>query len=176
MPAWTDSLPAWDFRRADTPAVWAPLHAVRIGQDSDRGLVLDLTGDDPYCGSPPLAFPAEQTLWMEIEVRSEAGGLAQLFFNPPGSGFSEEHSVRFPIPKDVWSTLKVPLPSLGPASQLRLDPPGSSDRFEVRRLRFLPRPLLKLPRLGSPASSPHHNYLAGRSKWSTRSGTRRSVG
>ena len=150
MPAWTDSLPAWDFRRADTPAVWAPLHAVRIGQDSDRGLVLDLTGDDPYCGSPPLAFPAEQTLWMEMEVRSEAGGLAQLFFNPPGSGFSEEHSVRFPIPKDVWSTLKVPLPSLGPTSQLRLDPPGSSDRFEVRRLRFLPRPLLKLPAWEAP--------------------------
>ena len=59
-----------------------------------------------------MSFPAEKTLWMEIEVRSEAGGLAHLFFTPPGSGFSEEHSVRFPIPKQIWSTLKVPLPPL----------------------------------------------------------------
>ncbi len=150
LPAWTEALPAWDFRQVDTAAVWAPLHAIQIQKDAERGLVLNLTGDDPYCGSSPMAFAEVGALWMEIEIRSETGGLAQLFFNPPGSGFSEEHSVRFPIPKDTWSTLKVPIPPLGPTSQLRFDPPGSSGRCEIRRLRFLPRPILRPPIWESP--------------------------
>ena len=145
LPAWTDPLPEWDFRRPGTTPVWTPLHTLQIEQDTDRGMVLNLRGEDPYCGSGPVSLPAEQTLWMEIEVRSEAGGLAQLFFAAPGSGFSEEHSVRFPIPKEVWSILKVPLPSLGPTCQLRLDPPGSSGRCDIRRIRFLPRPMLRPP-------------------------------
>ncbi|MFM7214452.1 MAG: hypothetical protein ACKO3H_06210, partial [Verrucomicrobiota bacterium] len=150
LPVRTEALPAWDFRRADNAAVWTPLHAVQIQQDPERGLVLNLTGDDPYCGTGPVAFAEVGALWMEIEIRSETGGLAQLFFNPPGLGFSEDHSVRFSIPKDTWTTLKIPIPSLGPTSHMRFDPPGSSGRCEIRRLRFLPRPMLQAPAWESP--------------------------
>lgn len=154
LPVRTETLPAWDFRRADTATVWTPLHAVQIQQDPERGLVLSLTGDDPYCGTGPVAFAEVGALWMEIEIRSETGGLAQLFFNPPGSGFSEDHSIRFSIPKDTWTTLKVPIPSLGPTSHMRFDPPGSSGRCEIRRLRFLPRPMLQPPAWESPRVAP----------------------
>lgn len=150
LPAQTETLPSWDFRRVDAAADWVPLHAIRIRQDADRGLVLHLTGDDPYCGSGPLDFAVDGALWMEIEIRSDAGGLAQLFFHSPGSRFGEDRSVRFHVPRDVWSLLKVAVPSLGPTSQLRFDPPGSSGRCEIRRLRFLPRPMLQPPAWESP--------------------------
>ncbi len=137
--------PQWDFRHGDATSGWSALHDCRLAPwNPTNGLVAEITGDDPYLAGPPLSLDPTQPLWLEMELKSNTGGSAQIFyFNSQGP--SEDRSVRFAVPPARWFSARVPLPALGSDSRLRFDPPGTRGQCEIRSLRLAPRDLLKAP-------------------------------
>jgi hypothetical protein len=134
-------LPLFDFTQAEIRSQWEPTHDVRIDTSQASGLVALITGPDPYLAGPPRDFPTNQPLWMELQLHSDAGGPAQLFwFGDQGS--AEERSIRFHVPAQSNFVVRLPLPPLGPATRLRIDPPGFQGECRLISIRFTPRPIL----------------------------------
>jgi len=160
------ALPKWDFRHAEDPTSplkpalrtgpdesgWLALHDCRLEPlDPDLGLPVIVTGTDPYLASPARDFPTGQSLWMELELNSDTGGNAQVFYSHGKEGPAEERSVRFVVPARRWFTARIPLPALGPSTRFRIDPPGTRGICHLRRLSFAPRILLDTPDWPTPA-------------------------
>ncbi len=143
------ALPVFNFTAPAGADGWESPHDAALSPTTD-GLLINISGQDPYFTGPPCDYPARETLWLQIELNSEVGGMAQIFFFDKGP--SEENSVRFFVPGGVWSRQRVPLPALGPNTRLRFDPPGTTGACRLRQISFEPRPLLAQP-AWPPASS-----------------------
>lgn len=133
-------LPVFDLRPPSAAAQWSAAHDVGPLQPSADGLVIPITGADPYVHGPARDFPPGQALWMDVRIRSASGGGAQVFWYS-GGGPAEENSVRFHVPAGAWSTLSVPLPALGPGTRLRFDPPGTRGDCVLQSVAFRARTL-----------------------------------
>jgi hypothetical protein len=114
-------------------------------------MVIEISGYDPYAHGPVRDFPEGVALWLEIRLKSEQTGMLQVFYARAGQGSAEERSVRRPVATTDWLTLRMPLPSLGPRSWLRIDPPGTSGKCTIAYMRFAPRVTPSAPQWRPPA-------------------------
>lgn len=135
-------LPSFDFTSAAEVQRWWAAHDVGPLVSSGEGMRIQVTGIDPYVIGPPEDYPADLPLWLEMEVDGEAGTWQVFYYNGDAS---EDNSVRIPVGADGPTTLRAPLPALGPSWRIRIDPPAASRSAVVRSLRFQPRRLLKEP-------------------------------
>ncbi len=139
-------LPEFDFARPETVSQWQATHHIARISHSEEGMVIEISGYDPYAHGPVRDYPADLPLWLEIRLKSEQPGMLQIFYSAQGQGSSEERSVRRYVNTTDWVTLKMPVPPLGPRSWLRIDPPGTSGRCVIASIRFSPRVTPSLPR------------------------------
>jgi len=142
-------LPEFPFTDAKVADSWSNPHECTLSPDRD-GLRIHITGGDPYLFGPTRDFPADQLLWLTLRLKSETGGNGQVFFFDGGP--TEERSVRFVAPAGEWTTVRVPLPALGPNHRLRLDPPGDRGACTLAHLGFTPRVLVTPPAWPKPAA------------------------
>ncbi|HNU99020.1 MAG: hypothetical protein KA191_04585 [Verrucomicrobia bacterium] len=144
------SLPSWDFTKAADRQGWQPTHDLGPITGSAEGMVLSITGSDPYSSGPVRDYPPDTPLWLHIRLKSDQGGMAQIFYF--NTHATEENSIRFAVPGGgQWHDAKVRLPALGPSYRLRFDPPGTSGTCVLNRLRFEPRVAFHPPIWPSPA-------------------------
>src|ERR1043166_5725098 len=127
--AMAQTLPRFDFTRANNAAEWVAAHDVAGIQGSREGMVIAINGDDPYIHGPARDYPAGQPLWLRLRLKSEQGGAGQVFYFERGA--TEENSVKFSARAGVWEEVRLPLPPLGPRFHLRLDPPGTGGKCLV---------------------------------------------
>lgn len=132
-------LPSFDFTNPETVAEWQPTHHISRISHSPEGMVIEISGYDPYTHGPVREFPENVPLWLEIRLKSEQTGTLQIFYARAGQGTSEERSVHRVVHTTGWVTLKMPLPALGPRAWIRIDPPGTSGKCTVAHIRFSPR-------------------------------------
>ena len=140
---------AFDFTSAADAADWAPTHDLAPFTLTSTGLLARITGGDPYMTGPARDYPAGKLLWLHLRLKSDQGGTGQVFYytNYP----TEANSVKFFVPAGAWYEAKVPMQALGPAWQLRIDPPGSGGTCLLDRLWFEERTLLQAPAWPKPA-------------------------
>lgn len=136
----------FDFTVAATAQEWTAAHDIAALTPAANGLLVDISGDDPYLHGPARDYPAGQPLWLHLRLKAARPGTGQVFWYGAGRSASEADSVRFPVPGAGWQELRVPLPALGPGTCLRLDPPGQrGDRVVLARLRVEPRSVPRAP-------------------------------
>lgn len=126
--------PAFDFRRASEVRRWQERHDLAPPQAGDDGMLLQITGDDPYLVGPRVDFPQQVPLTVSLRVFSDEPGSWQLFFFDRHA--NETQSVRMAGRAGEWIELKAALPELGPGTRLRIDPPGRKGKGIVAEMRF----------------------------------------
>jgi len=150
--AMAQTLPVFDFTKAAQVGLWAPTHDVASIAPTAEGMLIDITGSDPYITGPPRDYPADTPLWVTVRIRSDQAGTGQIFFFTATKGANEADSVRFAVPNaGEWVAARVPMPALGPATRLRLDPPGVAGKCLVASIVFEPRVIPKEPEWPKPA-------------------------
>jgi hypothetical protein len=148
-------LPSFDFRKETDVREWVAVHDISALERTADGLRVTIDGNDPYFHGPPLELPDNQPLWLWLRLKSEQGGMGQIFYFRDHA--SEEHSVRFPVPAGEWHEVRLRLPALSLGYRLRIDPPGDGGECLFASLRIeartafaepvWPRPML--PELGT---------------------------
>lgn len=136
-------LAGWEFREAGNRLGWTPNGHIAQVEVTGRALQGTPIDDDPILLSPVFELPATIDQFVEIRIRSAAGGQGQLFwthtlegryggFDPKRSldvtcrGGDQTQVIRlFPF----WHTA-------GKVVRLRLDPPNTG-RFSVESIRVL---------------------------------------
>lgn len=135
-----------DFTRPEEVAGWKPTHDIRQITATPEGMRIEIGGTDPYAsGTVARDFPANQNLWMKVRLKSEQGGMGQVFYFTAQKGTNETDSARFPVRAGVWEEIQVPLPPLNPGTYFRFDPPGDSGACILASLTFEARTLLPEP-------------------------------
>ena len=139
----------FDLTQAAAVAQWAPTHDIGGLTATPDGMVIAITGGDPYTVGPARDYPPGQPLWLRLRLRSEAGGGGQVFFG--ARGFTEEASVRFAVAAGAWAEVSLALPPLGPGCRLRFDAPGASGTCTLAWLALEPRHSYTPPAWPKPA-------------------------
>ncbi len=149
QPGTNQVVQAFDFTNPTDAARWSPTHDLAPLTLTSTGLLARITGEDPYMTGPARDYPAGKLLWLHLRLKSDQGGIGQVFYytNYP----TEPDSVKFFVPAGNWYETKVPMSALGPAWQLRIDPPGSGGTCLLGRLWFEERRLLEAPPWPKPA-------------------------
>ena len=137
------SLPAFDFTERDACASWTGAHDVAPITCTTTGMVVNITGSDPYFHGPARNYPVGQLLWLHVRLKSEQAGVLQVFYYT--SGPSEAQSVRIIVPGGHWYEGVVPVPALGSGYSLRIDPPGTGGTCVLGRLWFEERTIYPAP-------------------------------
>ena len=137
------SLPEFDFTRAETAREWRDPHHISGMQATSDGLEITISGNDPYFFGPARDYPAGTPLWLFLRLKSDQAGTAEVFYFR--DRVEPEKSVRFSVPAGRWADARVPLPALGASCWLRLDPPGTGGKVLLARLRFEKRVSLPAP-------------------------------
>lgn len=127
-------LPAFDFTNPADSAGWAPTHDISSLTTTSMGLVVQISGGDPFTEGPPRDYPAGVPLWLRLKLLSDADGSTQVFYF--SNVATEAASVRFTIPAGQWTEGRVPVPALGPGYRMRVDPPGIGGTATLAALRF----------------------------------------
>jgi hypothetical protein len=137
--------PLVDFTTASGRSGWEPTHDIRAFVPSPQGLVVTVSGDDPYLYGPALPVPAGKPLWLRLRLKASQAGMGQVFTFRDGP--TERDSVRFAVRANVWEEIRVPLYALpGPTSRFRIDPPGGSGAVvTLASLSIEPRVVLTAP-------------------------------
>ncbi|HWQ91649.1 MAG TPA: hypothetical protein VN673_08255 [Clostridia bacterium] len=128
------TFPSFDFTQPAGGAAWAPTHHIGSLFTSSTGLVITISGDDPYLTGPGRDYPSGRLLWLHVLLKSDQAGTGQVFYYQ--SGPTEENSVRFQVPADAWHEAVVKVPALGTDWKLRFDPPGTGGRCILARVWF----------------------------------------
>ncbi len=144
------SLLGFDFTRPGGASGWRPTHDISRLEGTREGLVIEISGGDPYTMGPALDLPAGAKLWLRMRLKASQPGTCQVFYWKHGSGASEAKSVRFAVPTTHWVEKRVPLPALGPKTHFRIDPPGAKGRAVIAAMTFEPRVLHPEPRWPKP--------------------------
>lgn len=142
------SLPDFDFTTIPDATEWIAQHDIASLTPTPEGLRVEIGGSDPYMAGPAQDYPATTPLWMFVRLKSDRGGMAQVFYYT--SGASEASSTRFSVPSGDWFEAKVRLPALGAGYRLRIDPPGADGVCVLERLRFEPRLTFQAPAWPTP--------------------------
>jgi hypothetical protein len=150
--ACAQTLARFDLTKPDEVAKWKPTHDIRALRSTPAGMFIDISGDDPYSHGPGHDYPVDQPLWLRVRMKSDQGGMGQLFYWAPGTNTTEEKSVHFPIKAGVWDEVRVPMPPLGPYANFRLDPPGTGGTCTVAFIAVEKRIMLPEPVWPRPAA------------------------
>lgn len=134
--AFGQSTPSFEFDSAAAVSEWTALNDVAQPAKSGNAMRLTILGGDPYLQGPARDFPKDKPLLLTVRLRSEQGGLLQVFFAGRGQGYTEARSARCGVAPGKWFEARLRLPSLGPDTRLRLDPPGSGGVCDVAWMRF----------------------------------------
>lgn len=126
-----------NFKNPDIIKEWHPLNHISSFKVGNGGLEVVVDGEDPYFVGPPMNFPSDKPLWLILKVKSEKGGMGQIFYFKKNA--TEEDSVRFDIRPVIWQEIEVPLPKLGTNYRFRIDPPGNSGVFVIEKFTVEPR-------------------------------------
>ena len=137
--------PEFLFDRAQAVDEWRAQHDLEPPTFLQGAMRLRITGADPYLSGPARDYPKDTPLLLRMRIRSETGGMAQIFFCAEGQGPSEARSVRFGVPAGKWAEATVRVPSLGPRSWLRIDPPGVQGTCEIAWIKFAAAPVVASP-------------------------------
>lgn len=137
------SLPDFDFTTVPDALEWSPTHDIRSLVPTDAGLAVDIAGSDPYMSGPARDYPSGKLLWLRVRLKSDTGGMAQVFYY--NTAPSEGNSVRFYVPSGGSYEAAAPIPALGPGWRIRIDPPGDQGSCVLERLWFEERALLEPP-------------------------------
>jgi hypothetical protein len=105
------NLPEFDFTQESGAEGWIAAHDISKLEPTADGLVLTISGADPYFIGPARNYPTNQPLWMRLRIKSARAGTAQLFYFQTGP--TEANSARFHVPGGNWTELRVPLPHCG---------------------------------------------------------------
>jgi hypothetical protein len=151
------ALPGFDFTRSADRQGWHAANHISSLRADPEGFLVQISGPDPYFMGPPRDYPAKQPLWLVLRLKSEQGGLGQVFYFKGAA--SEQNSVRFHVPAGEWFEARLRIPPLGDGYRIRIDPPGdrgtcivSSIRFEERISVQAPQwPVPRVPELSSDA-------------------------
>ena len=128
-------LPSFDFTNLADAQTWQPTHDISSLQTTSTGLVVRISGADPYLTGPPRDFPAATPLWARLRLDSDEAGTGQIFYFT--SFATEANSVRFAgVPAGQWVEARVPMPALGRGYRIRIDPPGTGGTAVLASLRF----------------------------------------
>ena len=149
-PARAQDVAGFDFTKATDAAQWRAQHDVSRLVQTPEGLEITISDADPYIVGGLADLPAGKPLWMRMRLRSEQGGMGQLFYYTDNLPTSEMASVRFPVRAGIWEDVKAPLPPLGPGTRFRIDPPGSGGVCTVRSLTFQERSITPAPQWPAP--------------------------
>ncbi|MCP5517062.1 MAG: hypothetical protein H7A45_07390 [Verrucomicrobiales bacterium] len=136
-------LPAFDFRQADDARGWQAQHDIAGLESTVEGLRVEISGPDPFLAGPPVDFPTDVPLWLELALKSDAPGTGQVFYFRDHP--TEPDSVRFAVRAGEWTSVRLRLPPLGSGWRLRLDPPGQDGVCLYRSLTFHERVLFPAP-------------------------------
>lgn len=148
--AGAQTVAGFDFTKAAELAAWRPTHDIGRITATPEGMRVEITGADPYTVGGARDLPAGQPLWLVMRLKSDTGGMGQVFYFAADRGPTEESSVRFPVRAGAWDDVRVPLPPLGPGTRFRIDPPGTRGACVIAYLRFEPRTLLPEPNWPAP--------------------------
>jgi hypothetical protein len=161
------TLPSFDFKQTNVVREWQPTNDISHIKTTSEGMLIEISGKDPYTIGPAQTYPHDLTLRLRIRLKSEQAGMGKIFFFKATKGANEEDSVSFSIPKPgVWVEALVPIPTLGPNTLLRIDPPGvGTGKCVIQSLTFEPRVRLKEPQWPMPTAP-----QLGSSAFSVRSG------
>lgn len=133
-------LPAFDFTQPGVVAQWIRPHAIAKVAPAPDGMRLDIDGHDPYLHGPARDYPPDTPLWFIMRLRCDTAGTGSLFCYPATRYAVEQDRLLYYVPKaGQWVDVRVPLPALGPATRLRITPPGSSGQCTIARIAFQPR-------------------------------------
>ncbi len=141
----------FDFTRPGTAAGWRPAHHIGAMRPTPEGLVITAAGEDPYVIGPAIAEPGDGPLWLNLRMKSDAGGGFQIFLGP---GFREEDSVRGRSRAGIWTDHRIPLPPQKPGLQIRIDPTGPTGTTTIASLRLEPRIVVEPPAWPEAAAVP----------------------
>ncbi|MEW6156976.1 MAG: hypothetical protein AB1813_06050 [Verrucomicrobiota bacterium] len=137
------ALPEFDFTQPSGTQGWQAANHISSLQPTAEGLVVNISGGDPYLIGPARDYPAGTPLWLKLRLKSDQAGSCQIFYFQTGA--TEANSVRFSVPAGEWFESRVRLPALGPAYRIRIDPPGTSGRCVLASLRFEERIAFQAP-------------------------------
>lgn len=113
----------FDFTGRSSALGWTAAHDVVFQTSADAGLGIAVQAADPFVVSPAFDAPATGLLMVEVRMRSEVGGPAQLFWFNEAAG--EADSIHFACRTNAWTDVCVAIPAMGRGTRLRIDPPGS---------------------------------------------------
>lgn len=121
-----------DFRNPYEVSRWQPTHSISRLLPTLDGMLIEISGEDPYTIGPAYDLPSDKALYLRVRVKAEVGTFWQIFYFRDGSWATEEQSVRFSVPQGQWSDVTLLLPVLPGRHRFRIDPPGPSGRAWVR--------------------------------------------
>jgi len=149
--ATSPSPPGFDFTLPGAARGWHPAHGISRIEGTREGLVIEISGDDPYTSGPALDLPGDTKLWLRMRMKATQPGMCQVFFWNRRLSISEANSVRFAVPTTGWVEKRVPVPALGPKTHFRIDPPGTTGRAVIAFMKFEPRVVYPEPTWPKPA-------------------------
>jgi hypothetical protein len=71
---------AFDFANPADAAGWAPTHDLAPLALTPTGLLVRITGADPYMTGPPRNYPPGKLLWLHLRLKSDQDGIGQVFY------------------------------------------------------------------------------------------------
>ena len=145
-------LPDFDLATVPDATSWTAQHDIASLTPASDGLVIAISGSDPYMAGPARDYPAGKLLWLHVRLKSDQPGTAQVFYYE--SGPTEANSVRFYVPGGGWQEALVPVPALGDGWQLRFDPPGTGGTCTLARIWFDERVIYPPPAWPTPTLPP----------------------
>jgi hypothetical protein len=143
VPAQPRPLIELDLTESSSVSRWQPTHDVSRIEATPSGMLIRISGSDPYIMGPAIGAPAGKTLWLRMRLRSEAGGTAQVFHFEDYP--TEARSASAAVPAKRWTEISMPLPPLTPRTRLRFDPPGVTGTCTVAYIRLFERRILPAP-------------------------------
>ena len=124
------ALPMFDFTDGAPAQGWVASHDIAGLTPSHDGLVVKISGADPFMHSPRGDYSAAGQLIFTATLRSPAAGWGQVFFSKDTD--SETRSTHFAV-REGWNDVCVPLPPMGAGWRLRLDFPATSGESVLAR-------------------------------------------
>ena len=146
------AFPDMDLSTTPDSTEWTAQHDIASLTPSTNGLVISISGSDPYMAGPARDYPDGKLLWLHVRLKSDQSGVAQVFYYQ--SGPTEQNAVQFYVPAGGWHEAVVPMPALGAGWKLRVDPPGTSGTCTLGRIWFDERVIHPPPVWPTPALRP----------------------
>src|SRR5438045_7845266 len=72
--------PEFDFRHAEEVRAWQPAHDIAALEPVRDGMLIRISGSDPYAIGPARDYPEGEPLWLNLRLKSDQGGTGQLFY------------------------------------------------------------------------------------------------